>query len=180
MTAPVPTPDGPVSHRRPVSLVLLAAFGGAMAGFATGADVPWFVGLFLVVAGVGGAAALRTTSGRFGGTVAVVPALGSLVVLSVFAPSTPETDLFGGVAAIALLAWLAEDPRRVPGGFARGGAALLLVLLTFGIAWASAFLLPPGTSLVGIGAALLVLVTILVAVLLGRPDLIDREPPATA
>lgn len=173
---------GPPLHRpvRPAELALLALLFGAAVLLAIGTALSWPVALAVAGAGVAGTAALRTRPDPAGGPVALVPVLVAVGVLAAEAPSTPATDLFGGLAGVAVLAWLAGDPRRSAGGLARSIPSLLIVALTLGIAWTAAFLLPSGTSLLGVGGALLVLATILLAVLLGRPDLIDREPPATA
>ncbi|MFY9717318.1 MAG: hypothetical protein WAK40_05220 [Thermoplasmata archaeon] len=174
-------PSGrPVRTVRAIPLVLLALLAGATVLFASTSGLVWYLAFLVGGAGVAGTAALRSRAPRVPPATAVVPVLGALVVLAATAPSTPATELFGGVAAIALLAWLAEDPGRVPGGVVRAAPSLLVVLLTLGIAWTSALFLPTGSARIGFGAGLLVLLTILVAMLLGRPDLIDAEPPATA
>jgi hypothetical protein len=173
-------PGRPGRSVRARPLVLLALLAGALVLFASTSTLVWYFGLLVAGAGVAGSGVLRSRVPRISPAPAVVPVLAALVVLAATAPSTPGTDLFGGVAAIALLAWLAEDPGRVPGGVVRAAPSLLVVVLTLGIAWTSALFLPTGSARIGFGAALLVLVTILVAVLLGRPDLIDAEPPATA
>lgn len=173
----------PVRPRRPgraFSVLLLALFAGTAGLFATTSGLPLIEGLAVALAGVGGSAVLRPRLDGARSPYAVVPALGALAVLAAAAPNSPLAELFGGVAALTLLAWLADDPRRSPGGVVRAAPSLLLVALTLGIAWMSALFLPTGSARVGFGAALLVLVTILVAILLGRPELIDREPPATA
>jgi hypothetical protein len=180
MTPEPPSLPRAAGGRRPVSLALLGLLAAATVLFAAVSAVPWIVGFAIAAGGVGGTVALRSTLRPGIREIAAVPALGALVVLAAGAPSTPTAELLGGVVPIALLAWLADDPRRTSGGVGRAAPALILVLLAVAIAWSCAFLLPPGQALVGFGSALLVVATILVAVLLGRPDLIDREPPATA
>jgi hypothetical protein len=105
--------------------------------------------------------------------------IATLLVLGVSALSTPTSDLLGGLAGLALLLWLAGAPGAGPRAIARSlstvGSAALIVM----IAWTSALLLPRSPALLGIGAALLVTVVLAVAILLGRPDLIDAEPAAT-
>jgi len=174
-------PDRPGSFRpryRPVSYALLALWAGAMALFAWTTVFAGTYGWILVAGAVVAAVVLRWAADL--GPVAAVPGLGALGLLAAGAPSSPGPEFFGAIATLALLAWLAEDPRRAPGGFARAIPLLLVVFLTVAIAWTCAVLLPPGSALVGVGSALLVAATLLLAVLLGRPDLIDREPPATA
>lgn len=180
MSAPAPLPAAPRGRGFPRSWALLALFAGASVLFASAADLPWPLVLAVLAAGVGGTAVLREGPRRGRSPLSLVPAVAMLALLAVTAPSTAAGDLFGALAGVALLAWLAEDSRRTPGGAGRAGPGLLLIVLTVGIAWASAFLLPPGASLVGVGAALLVLATILLAYLIARPELIDREPAATA
>jgi hypothetical protein len=180
MTAPAPPSSTPLAGSGVRGLGFLALLGAALVFFALLSGLAWFLGLPIVAAGMAAAFLLRRRDAPRDGRAAPIPALGALVAVAAFAPSSPESDLVGGFAAVALLAWLADDPRRAPGGLSRALPSLVLVLVTLGIAWVGAFLLPSGSALIGIGAGLLVVVMILVAVLLGRPDLIDREPPATA
>jgi len=173
--APLPARDRWVAR-----LVLLLLWAATMALFSRATALAGPIGLGVAAIAVGGSAALRRWRGSTLGPFVAAPGLGGLGALAVTAPSAPIAEFLGAVAGLGLLAWLAEDPRRVGGGFGRATPALLLVFLSVSIAWASAILLPAGEALVGVGAGLLVLATILLAVLLGRPDLIDREPPATA
>lgn len=165
---------------RPADLALAVVFAGAAALFGSATVLPWFLWAAVVAAGVGGTAALRPSGRPAAARYAAAPALGALVVLAASSPSTSAAGLFGGLAGIALFAWLSEDPQRAPGGSRRAAPALGLIVVALGIAWASGFLLPSGTAQIGIGSGLLVAAAILIAVLLGRPDLIDQEPPATA
>ncbi|HTP54588.1 MAG TPA: hypothetical protein VML94_06505 [Thermoplasmata archaeon] len=172
-------PPAPGASRR-WSLVVLGVLAGATVLFASASDLPEHLGYLVAALGLGASVALRADAPRTSAAGAVVPILAALTVIAATAPSSAGTDLFGGVAAIALLAWLAEDRRRAPGGLVRAAPSLLVVFVALGIAWTSALFLPTGSARIGFGAALLVLVTILVAYLLGRTDLIDAEPPATA
>jgi apolipoprotein N-acyltransferase len=111
---------------------------------------------------------------------AIVPSVVSLGTLAAVAPSTPAADLLGGLSAAALLLWLAGGPESNEGVLTRSLPTIGLVALILLIAWASVLLLPPSPALLGVGGLLLVSIAILVAILFGRPDLIDREPSATA
>lgn len=180
MTVPPPIVAAMPRPNLPLGVPALALLAVALGLFGVLAAFPFLLGVPIAVAGAGGAFLLRNRGGPRSRAYAFVPPLVGLVLLASNAPSAPSTDLVGGLAAVALLAWLADDPARAAGGISRALPSLLLVLVTLGIAWVGAFLLPAGTALIGVGAGLLVVVMILVAVLLGRPDLIDREPPATA
>ena len=160
------------------SASLLAMLLVASIFFALLTDLAWPLSVAVAAASVLTGGFVRTRRATRG--VAPLPVLIGLLILATNAPSTTPAELFGGVVPVALLAWVADDPSRAPGGLARAAPTLLFVLLMLAIAWACAFLLPPGESLIGFGSGLLVAALLLVAVLLGRPDLIDREPAATA
>jgi hypothetical protein len=146
--------------------------------FATATDLPGLVGLSIVGVGVAAGTGMRFRRAGPLGAVAVVPVLGALAILAATAPSTPVADLFGGASALACLLWLAGGPGSSEGALGRVVPTIALLGLVLLIAWAGLLLLPHAPALFGVGGLLLVAVTILVAFLIGRPDLIDWEPPA--
>jgi hypothetical protein len=180
----VTAPHGPGAEDAPRgpagSPGLVAVLAGAAVLFALTTDWSWPVGLAIAGAGVAGSIAVRAAGTGLGRELAAVPAAAALGTLACEGPATAVPDLLGGLAAVALLAWVADDPARAPGGLGRAVPTLVLLVLFVAVAWAGALFWPSGTSLIGVGAALLVLVTVAVAFLFGRPDLFDREAPATA
>ncbi len=171
---------GAVGGRAAVpSAAAVALLVGTLALFGLTSNLPTPIGA--IAGAVGGLAVygVRRDSVEGAGERAFVAGAVVLGALAVVSPSSLESGLTGGLAAVGLLALLADDPRRTPGGLGRSVPMLALVALVLGISWASAVLLPTGTALVGVGSALLVVSAIVVAVFLGRPDLIDREDPQT-
>jgi hypothetical protein len=76
---------------------------------------------------------------------------------------------------LAFLVWLADDPARPAGGARRGLATVAVPALAVGIAWSSTLFLPAGAVPLGVAGGLLALTLALVAFLVGRPSLFDRE-----
>ena len=140
---------------------------------------PWAVAV--VVGGVGAAAAIAVRARSEGrqGNLATAIFLVVLGVLAFGAPDTEAAGLGGGIAVLALLLWLADEPGRVTGGMGRALPTIGLVALAFGVAWFSAFLLPTTRTPTGVVAGLLVVVILLAAILLARPKLLEREPSLT-
>ncbi len=133
------------------------------------------VGVAIAAAGVVATAAMRF--GRSPGVreLAIGPMLVALAVVTITAPLSALSELWAGLGGVVAIVWLVDDPDRAPGGITRGATTIAIPALAVGIAWSSALLLPGGTLTFGITAALLVLVLAGVAVLLGRPDLFDRD-----
>jgi hypothetical protein len=157
---------------RPVSLGVLAA-AALLLGYLSG--VPYGFGVVLVAGGVLGAAALRRSeSGAVAGW-APVPVLLVLAIEAVGAPVGLGSELVAGLAAVAFLIWLADDPGRPVGGAVRGLPTVAVPALAVGIAWSSALFLPAKVVPLGVAGALLAFALAAVALLLARPSAFDRE-----
>jgi len=157
---------------RPVSLALLLAVAivlGFLSGFPAGLGV--FLAVGLVVVG----AVLRAVPGHGLAAYAPVPVLGVLLLEASTAPVGFGTELFAGLAGLAFLVWLADDPARPAGGSVRALPALAVPALALALAWSSALFLPTGLLPVGVAGALLALLVAAVALLAGRPTVFDRE-----
>jgi hypothetical protein len=155
-------------------------FAPALAGFATFGTLPLLEGLAVALVAVGLAVAARLVRSSRLRSLAPVPPLLALAVLAVVAVPTPLAALYGGLTALALLLWLADDPDRLPGGPSRAVGRLVVPVVGFALAWTSSFLLPGSVAPVGAGIALLVAVVVLAALLLRRPELFDRDAAATS
>jgi hypothetical protein len=142
--------------------------------------LPLLAGLALAVGGATLASVARVLLPRAWRFLSVLPVLGTLGALVVDSAVGTVPELAGGVAGLALLLWLAEEPERYPGAFARGASGLLLPATVFGIAWTSSLLLPSGVGTVGGAAALLVGAAVVVVLLLRVPALFERDPSATS
>jgi len=175
MSAPSPPKSPRSAPVVPTAVLLLATVL-----FATATALPLYVGVGIAAGSVLAGTAMQRYRGRPLGDLAAVPVIGALAVLAAFAPSTAPADLLGGVGAVAILFWLAGEPGKARGSLARAVPTVMTTGLILVIAWTSALLLPRSPALLGIGGALLVALMLAVAILLGRPDLIDGEPPATA
>lgn len=157
---------------RPVPLALLlvvAVVVGYVAGFPSG------FGPFVAAAGVVVAAGLRMSRSPTVAACAPVPVLAVLVLEVLQAPLGLGIELISGVAGLAFLVWLADDPARPVGGARRGLSTIAVPALALGIAWSSTLFLPAGAVPLGVAGGLLALTLALVAFLVGRPSLFDRE-----
>jgi hypothetical protein len=172
-------PPGPARLPRGLGwpLLLLAV---VLAGFGTLGTLPLVTALTVALAAVTLGALPRLLPRRSLRPLAPVAPLVGLAVLADYAVPTGVTALYGGVAALVLLIWLADDPERLPGGSARALNRLLIPTVGLGIAWASAFLLPGGVAPLGAGVALLVVVVVLAALLLRSPEVFDRDAAASS
>jgi len=157
---------------RPVSLALLlvaATYLGFLSGY------PGGFGPVLAAAGVVLAAGLRVGAPRSVAVFAPVPVLVALGVEAVAAPVGFGTELVAGLAGLAFLVWLADDPSRPVGGAARSLPTVAVPALALGIAWSSALFLPSGAVPLGVAGGLLALTLAVVAFLVGRPVVFDQE-----
>ncbi|HLM91058.1 MAG TPA: hypothetical protein VK424_03270 [Thermoplasmata archaeon] len=159
------------------TFALLAA---GLLGFALLGTLPLFEGLLVAVAGLGFAAALRQSGWRGLHAYAPVGPLVSLGILAVASTPSAIPALYGGATALAFLLWLSEDPDRLAGGPGRAIGRLLLPGIGLALAWTSSFLLPGGDATVGIAAALLGGVLVLVALFLRAPEILERDATATS
>jgi hypothetical protein len=173
-----PLPLRSIPRRLGLPGLVLATLSLAWLGVASG--LPDGAGLLLVIGALAAGVGLRwAPRGPFrdGSWVPLAVGLG---VLSVVSPLTVLAELVAGLGGIAVLLCLVDDPDRLPGGVGRGATTIALPALAVGVAWASAFLLPPGAASVGVAAAILAIALASVAFLLGRPDLFDRDEAATS
>lgn len=160
MNAPAP-PPGPGGLR-----LSTAVFGIAMLllGLVTGV-VP-LLGPVTAVAGVAGSAYLRPRLTKDRAVLALVPALAALGLLLLLAPVAPSSELFGGLAAVALLLWLADDPSQAPGGGRRALPLLSVGGLAFALAWTLTLSFPVSTRNLELAATLATVALVLVGVVL--------------
>ena len=94
---------------------------------------------------------------------------------AVLAPVGLGIELVAGLAGLAFLLWLADEPTPPVGGSVRSLPTLAVPALALGIAWSSALFLPAGAVPLGVAGDLLALTLAAVAFLVGRPALFDRE-----
>ncbi|HTP53842.1 MAG TPA: hypothetical protein VML94_02620 [Thermoplasmata archaeon] len=165
------------SARVGVSSVLLV---GALVLFGLTTEFRWEIAILIGGAGAAAAIALRVVSHGRSTNTAVVVALLTIGVLALAATDSWSAALAGGVAVLALLVWLSDEPGRVAGGERRAALAIGIVGLIFGVTWFCAFLLPPTRVPTGVVGGLLVAVILLVTALLARPELLESEPPLSA
>jgi len=154
------------------TFALLAA---GLVGFALLGTLPLVGGILVALGGVAAAAGLRMSGWRGAHAYAPIAPLVSLGILAVAAAPTAIPALYGGAAALAYLLWLSEDPDRLAGGPGRAAGRLLVPGIGLALAWTSSFLLPGGVATVGIAAAFLGGVLVLVALLLRAPVLLERD-----
>lgn len=170
MSAPKST--APAMAFRPASFTLLfvsALFLGYLSGFPEG------LGVAVAVTAVAIAVALQISSSPEVRAYAPVPVLGAFALEAATAPVGFGTELFAGLAGLAFLVWLADDPARPAGGPIRALPTIALPALALGIAWSSALFLPAGVVPLGVAGGLLALTLAAVALLVGRPTVFDRE-----
>ena len=161
----------------PLATGLLGAAAIFLALFTT---LPLELGVAIALGGVLGAWAARRLGGPDAGVAAGLPALAALGLLAVSAPTTAAAELAAGIGALAFLLWLAAAPSvRPAGALWRAMPTIAPTALILVLAWASELLLPHAPAVLGYGGLLLVAVVLVVAILVGRPDLIDREPEGT-
>jgi hypothetical protein len=157
---------------RPWTLAILlatAAYLGYLSGFPAG----W--GFVLSVGAVALAAALRVRAPESAAAYAPVPVLAAISLEAATAPLGFGTEIMAGIAGLAFLLWLADDPARPVRGPVRALPALAVPALALGIAWSSTLFVPLGAIPLGVAGGLLALALGGVAVLVGFPELFDRE-----
>jgi len=170
MAAPNPRPMATARASLPAAVLVVALeLFGLLTSF------PWFLSLPIGGAGAVGAIVLRARSAGRQTDAAVLVVLLTLGILALGAPYTWSAGLLGGLVVLALLLWIADEPGRVANGARRALTGIGVVTLAFGVAWLSAFLLPSTHASVGVVAGFLVAVILLASVLLGQPELIERE-----
>lgn len=169
--------NGPPVPVRP--RILTTIVFAASAGFAgLLCSLPFLLGPAIGVAGVLVSARWRGRLGKVPADVALVPGLGGVVAVLLASPATIGSELFGGVAVLAFLLWLADDPRAAPGGGRRAATSLSLAGAAFAVAWAIALVARGSSGNVGLAGILVVLGLLLVALVLFRGA--DTPTPETA
>jgi len=120
--------------------------------------------------GIGGlaVAAWARRRGPLGTEYGALPALVGLLVLATTAPTVASAELFGGLSALAVLLWVADDPARPAGGGRRAALPLASCGLAVGIAWSVALVLPHPSQEVGLAGGLLASVLLVLAYFLVR------------
>jgi hypothetical protein len=168
----------PPARARPIVPSVLLAVAGGFLGYLT---VQLWPLVFLVVwAGTGLGVGLRLVPQPRAQQIAPVPVLVALATGAVASPLGIVPELVAGGSALVFLLWLTDDPARPAGGSVRGRVTVLIPAFGFGIAWASALLLPSSSASLGVAAGLLVFAIAALAYLVGRPGLFDREAAATS
>ena len=152
------------------ALSLLAAYGS---------ELPLVVGLAVASAGVALGVLLRGIDRAGARATFPVPVLVALGATAVFAGVAPLELLVVGLAGAAFVAWLTDEPSRAPRAVGRGALEWLVPTLGVALAWASSFLLPRTTASLGVAGGLTAGALALLAYLLTRPDLFDRDAAAT-
>lgn len=163
-------------HRGLASSVVL---GGFLVYLAWSVHPEW-AGVLLALAGVVSASLLRRRADALSRSAAPIPLVVVLGIVAVALPKTTSAEILVGGAAVLWLAWLADDPRRRPGGVARAIPTLAIVGFTVVVAWGSSTLLAYGSVSLGVAAVLLVAVVALVSILVARPELIRGEEAASS
>jgi hypothetical protein len=133
----------------------------------------------VALAAVALGAALRLSRTGAVRDLAPVPVLVGLGALAAQTPVAIVPDLLGGVAGVAVVLWLLDDPLRPAQGISRAVLVWGAPAAAVGVAWASATLLPTNAAPVGVAGGLLVAALAIVAYLIRRPQLFDREAPTT-
>jgi hypothetical protein len=172
-----PVSVGSAVRRPPVGATALVLAVGLFLGYLTA--LPHGVGVVVAAVGVGLAVGLRALPWPGARAFAPVPLLIAFGFGAVASPLGVVPELVAGAAGLAFLVWLADDPARFPGGVGRARITILVPALALGIAWTSALLLPSGSAPIGVAAGVLVVAVAVLAYLVARPGLFDREEAAT-
>jgi hypothetical protein len=161
------------------SLPTLAILAAAAIGFAALSRLPVTVAVAVALAGVVLSEALRSTANGRLRKMAPTPVLVALGAVALAAPLGALPELWAGVAGVAVLVWIADDPARPAFGAVRGAFGWGLPALAVGLAWVSSFLLPPSAVPVGVAGGLLAAAVVALAYLVRRPELADPGAAAT-
>lgn len=161
------------------TLPTLAAVGALSAVLAAVARIGFVPGLGIGLAGLAVAAVLSVLREGAYRPIAPAPVLLSLGALAASAPLSALAEIAAGAAAVAVLAWLANDPFRPPWGVLRGALGWGVPGLAVGLAWVSSFLLPPSAAPVGVAGALLAATVIALAILFAEPERATGGPATT-
>jgi hypothetical protein len=151
-----------------ISLVL--AYGSRLA------PAPAFA---VALLGVGAGLGLRAARRPILGDLSPVPVLVVLGILAAETPIAPVAELLVGAVGVVFVAWLADDPSRPPAGVARGAAVWAIPGLGVALAWVSEFLLPSSAAPLGVAGGLLAASLLVLAYLVTRPELFEREGAPT-
>jgi len=158
-----------------------ALFGATMVFLGLLGGLPVFLGPAVGAVGVGASAYWRTRPAWRQRSVPFVPAALALAVLSATSPALPSTVLFAGLASLAMLLWIADDPERPAGGGRRAAPVLGPATLGVGLAWAVTLGLAGRGTNVGLAGGLVVVALVLLAFLLAgvprRPTTPAPTPP---
>jgi len=145
--------------------VALAAVAVATFGLVGG--LPDFLGPTIGLVGLVLSSLLRRRRPA-GAVFGPLPALAALGAIAVSAPPVPSAELLGGLATLAVLLWLADDPERPAGGGRRAAPALAGCGLALGIAWSVVLAVPPPSGAIGVAGAILASIFLLIAYLIVR------------
>jgi hypothetical protein len=118
--------------------------------------------------------------GPSGATYGPLPVLVALLVLATTAPPVAAAMLFGGLATLAVLLWLADDPVRPAGGGRRAALPLASCGLAVGVAWSLVLVLPRPPREVGVAAGLLAAILLILSYLLVREAQRPNDSRASA
>lgn len=169
-------PGSPPPSRPRIGTTVVLAGSLAFVGLLSG--LPFGTGAALGVIGAALSYRWRAEEHRRLSGLELAPCLGALCVLLLASPAGAGTELFGGLAVLAFLLWLADDPRVTTGAIRRAAAPLGVVGLVFAFAWVVPVAFAGSTENVGL-AGLLAAAGLLIA---GGTvvALRAREPAATA
>jgi hypothetical protein len=133
----------------------------------------------LAIVAVAGATALRMSRDPLARDLAPFAVIVILGVLAAATSVAVVPELLAGVVGVVFLTWLLDDPRRATQGVSRGLLVWGIPAVAVGLAWASATLLPSNAAPVGVAGGLLAAAIVTLVYLIRRPELFDRDTPAT-
>jgi len=157
------------------SAFTFAIVAAALGLFGWVGNLPDLLGPVVGVLGLA-LSALWRRRGSQAATFAPLPALVALGLLAASCPTLSSTELFGSLATVGLLLWMADDPARPAGGGRRASSALGTCGLAAGLAWSMTLVLPSLSGEIGVAGGLLAGVLLLLAFLLAHP-VPDRPAP---
>lgn len=163
--------------RRGGGVPTTALFGVAVGFLGLLTGVPFYLGPAIGGLGVAASAVWRARRPAVGESLPLVPALAAVTALAATAPVAPASELFAGLAALAFLLWVADDPARPAGGGRRAAATIGPAALGIGSAWGVTLALTGRTAAIGVGAGLVAIGLVVLAVLF---SLLSPRPPEPA